>query len=167
MSDDKDWTWVLERRCPECGFDASAPHDVAAVLRDNARIWRGVVERTERPGEDVWSPLEYACHVRDVCVLYHQRLQLMLTADDPLYLNWDQDVTSHGYRDEQPSVVADELAAAAEQLAVAFGGVTDEQWQRPGRRSDGASFTVDSFARYLLHDLEHHRWDVTGVQADS
>ncbi|HEY5013683.1 MAG TPA: DinB family protein, partial [Acidimicrobiia bacterium] len=22
--DTKDWTWVLERPCPECGFDASA-----------------------------------------------------------------------------------------------------------------------------------------------
>ena len=24
VPDDKDWTWVLERPCPECGFDASA-----------------------------------------------------------------------------------------------------------------------------------------------
>jgi len=22
--DTKDWTWVLERPCPECGFDATA-----------------------------------------------------------------------------------------------------------------------------------------------
>jgi hypothetical protein len=22
--DTKDWTWVLERRCPECGFEAGA-----------------------------------------------------------------------------------------------------------------------------------------------
>ena len=22
--DTKDWTWVLERPCPECGFDASS-----------------------------------------------------------------------------------------------------------------------------------------------
>ena len=22
VPDDKDWTWVLERVCPECGFDA-------------------------------------------------------------------------------------------------------------------------------------------------
>jgi hypothetical protein len=23
-------------------------------------------------------------------------------------------------------------------------------------------FTVDTFARYFLHDLAHHAWDVTG-----
>jgi hypothetical protein len=34
--DDKDWTSVLERPCPECGFDAGAvaPADVPALLRD-------------------------------------------------------------------------------------------------------------------------------------
>ena len=24
VPDDKDWTWVLQRECPECGFDASS-----------------------------------------------------------------------------------------------------------------------------------------------
>jgi hypothetical protein len=30
VPDDKDWTWVLERRCPECGF-AAGTVDVEAV----------------------------------------------------------------------------------------------------------------------------------------
>jgi len=34
---------------------------------------------------------------------------------------------------------------------------------RPGFRSDGARFTVESFARYFVHDLAHHLHDVTGV----
>src|SRR5436853_6695544 len=36
--DVKDWTWVLERPCPECGYDASAvpPGTVADRLRVNA-----------------------------------------------------------------------------------------------------------------------------------
>ena len=38
VPDDKDWTWVLERPCPECGFDAStlAPESIAPLLRANA-----------------------------------------------------------------------------------------------------------------------------------
>jgi hypothetical protein len=35
-------------------------------------------------------------------------------------------------------------------------------WSRPGHRSDGAVFTIDSFTRYLLHDPLHHLWDVGG-----
>lgn len=32
--------------------------------------------------------------------------------------------------------------------------------ERPGYRSDGAAFTVASLARYHLHDVVHHTWDV-------
>jgi hypothetical protein len=40
--------------------------------------------------------------------------------------------------------------------------VAGEQWARPGRRSDGASFTVETFARYFAHDWVHHLHDVGG-----
>jgi hypothetical protein len=32
---------------------------------------------------------------------------------------------------------------------------------RPGRRSDGATFTAETFARYFIHDPIHHLHDVT------
>jgi hypothetical protein len=35
--------------------------------------------------------VEYACHVRDLLVPCDYRLDLMLTRDDPLFANWDQD----------------------------------------------------------------------------
>jgi len=59
-------------------------------------------------------------------------------------------------------VVSVELAAAGEALAVAFDAVTDDQWARPGRRSDGVSFTVETFAKYFIHDPVHHLHDVRG-----
>jgi hypothetical protein len=69
----------------------------------------------------------------------------MLTDDDPLYPNWDQDETAvvDNYGAQDPTVVADELVAAAEALAAAFDDVRGDQWSRPGRRGDGAAFTVD------------------------
>jgi hypothetical protein len=168
VPDDKDWTWVLERPCPECGFDAGAfsVDAVPVLIRDNAAGWQealdgaGVVVRT-RP--DRWSTLEYAAHVRDVFRLYHERLRLMLDTDDPLFANWDQDATAIAdrYGDQDPVVVAGELMAAAEVLADEFAVVRGDQWDRPGRRSDGAIFTVETFARYMIHDPVHHLWDVS------
>jgi hypothetical protein len=38
--------------------------------------------------------------------------------------------------------------------------VRPDQWGRVGLRSDGAEFTVDSFARYFVHDPIHHVDDV-------
>jgi hypothetical protein len=169
--DDKDWTWVLGRPCPECGFDAAAvpPESVAALLRANAASWEAVLERPDdlvrrRPAEDRWSALEYACHVRDVCTLYRERLELMLRLDDPLYPNWDQDATAEAerYGEQDPVVVAVALRQAADELAAAFDGVGGEQWFRTGRRSDGARFTIAGFSRYLLHDPVHHLYDVSG-----
>ena len=83
VPDDKDWTWVLERPCPDCGFVAADVDrlDVAAGLRANALQWRGLLTHPAvgiRPSEQQWSGLEYACHVRDVYRLYDQRLGWML-----------------------------------------------------------------------------------------
>jgi hypothetical protein len=169
VRDTKDWTWVLERRCDECGFDARAfaREDVGEMLRANAAAWHDVLARADvmrRPSEDTWSPLEYACHVRDVFRIFDERLAMMLSRDEPTYPNWDQDTTAveDRYNEQDPRVVAAALVRCAAQLADRFDSVHDEQWQRPGTRSDGAHFTVESFARYLLHDPIHHLHDVGG-----
>lgn len=165
--DTKDWTWVLGKACPECGFDSSTTdeHDVAGLLRTAAAQWPEVLERTDvrvRPDDHTWSPLEYAAHVRDVFRLFAMRLDLMLTQDDPIYPNWDQDETAiaEKYNEQDPRVVSTELVDAGSALADAFDAVPAEDWSRPGRRSDGAQFTVATFARYFIHDTVHHLWDV-------
>lgn len=173
MPDGKDWTWVLGRRCADCGLDTRAvgTDQVAGLLRENAAWWVQVLYGGEavrvRPAPDVWSPLEYGCHVRDVFEIYDARLRLMLREDDPLFANWDQDATAVDarYGDQDPVEVAAGLAFAAEVLAADFDAVRGEQWERPGRRSDGAAFTVATFARYFIHDPVHHLWDVTGRPA--
>jgi hypothetical protein len=163
----KDWTWVLDETCHECGFDTRtiAGPDVPALVRENAAVWPGVLARpdaAQRPDDSTWSPLEYACHVRDVYRLFAVRLNLMLTADDPLFPNWDQDETAvaERYGEQDPATVAVELVAAGEAIAADFDAVRGDQWQRTGRRSDGAVFTVESFARYFVHDSVHHVHDV-------
>lgn len=57
-------------------------------------------------------------------------------------------------------MVAVAPAAEAEQTAAAFAAVEDSQLDRRGLRSDGSAFTVDTLARYFLHDALHHVWDV-------
>lgn len=169
VPDGKDWTWVLERPCPECGLDARdiEPAAVGGMVRAVAASWVEVLAGPDvrvRPAPAVWSPLEYGCHVRDVFRRYDQRLELMLTRTDPLFPNWDQDATAVAdrYGEQDPGTVATELRAAAGPLAARFDAVGGEQWARTGRRSDGAEFTVDSFARYFVHDPIHHLYDATG-----
>jgi DinB superfamily len=163
----KDWTWVLERPCEECGFDtASFPRElVGELIRANAAEWTELLEHPQvrtRPSDDRWSALEYACHVRDVFLLYDQRLEMMLEQDDPSYPNWDQDKTAveDDYASADPATVAAEIRDAGEALATRFDSVSGDGWARTGNRSDGARFTVETFARYLVHDPIHHVMDV-------
>jgi hypothetical protein len=136
------------------------------MVRAVAAEWAGVLGADGvrvRPAEGVWSPLEYGCHVRDVFRIYDRRLGLMLTEDDPLFPNWDQDETAvaERYGEQDPATVARELQDAGTTLAAHFDQVDGDQWDRPGRRSDGADFTVATFARYFVHDPVHHLWDAT------
>ena len=167
VPDSKNWTWVLERPCDECGFDAAAidPTRMGDLVRDNVARWPALLApdtARQRPSDNEWSALEYGCHVRDVFALFDERLRLMLAEDGPHFANWDQDVTAveQRYDLQDPATVADELVAAGTACAVRWDSVGPDDWHRPGVRSDGSSFTVDSFARYFLHDAVHHVVDV-------
>jgi hypothetical protein len=169
--DSKDWTWVLERACPECGLDTRAvePSEVAGRVRDITASWREVLagpvaEVCERASPGKWSALEYGCHVRDVFQRYDASLNLMLNEIDPLFPNWDQDATAveDDYAGQNPVFVAQELVEAGARIADSFDAVVGDEWHRTGARSDGARFTVATFARYFVHDPIHHLYDVTG-----
>ena len=167
VPDAKDWTWVLDRPCPDCGFDAStvAVDRIAGQLRDNAASWQVVLTLPDagaRPQPTTWSPLEYACHVRDVHRVFGRRVGLMLAEDDPVFDNWDQDETARAerYAEQHPATVAADLLAAAEGAAARYESVPPGAWERPGHRSNGSGFTVGSIGLYHLHDVVHHAWDV-------
>jgi hypothetical protein len=166
----KSWTWILERPCPECGFDTRplGTSDLAPLFADQAERWPAILagrdrsQLRQRPSDDRWAPLEYACHVRDVFRLGVVRLTMLLEKDDAVFANWDQDATAEedAYLEQDPAVVAKEISSAAVAVADLLHQVPTEGWQRSGRRSDGARFSVHSFSRYLIHDPIHHLWDV-------
>ncbi|WP_082575295.1 MULTISPECIES: methyltransferase domain-containing protein [unclassified Nocardioides] len=165
--DIKDWTWVLDQPCPECGFEASVltVDRIPGVIRDNATTWEAVLTLDDagtRPEPTTWSPLEYACHVRDVHRIFDLRVGLMLDQDEPTFANWDQDETAvaERYAEQDPATVAVELLDAAESAAERYESVPPGAWGRRGFRSNGSEFTVESIGLYHLHDIVHHAWDV-------
>jgi hypothetical protein len=170
--DTKDWTWTLQRRCPQCGLSAGEIGLDALATRafvaaeEWVQILRSSPAVTARPQPDVWSPLEYGAHVRDVFRLFDSRLMRMLAEDDPTFANWDQDETAirERYAEQDPEVVADQLEAAAQIMIGHIQTLREDQLGRTGRRSDGAEFTVVTLLQYFLHDVVHHLWDVTGQQ---
>jgi len=171
VPDTKDWTWVLDETCPDCGFEAQqvTVDRFAPLVRDDATAWERILVRADvrtRPRPDVWSPLEYGAHVRDVHRVFAERIRLMLAEDEPLFANWDQDAAAivGRYDLADPEVVAGELLDAAATVADLYESVPPGAWGRRGLRSNGSEFTVESIGRYHLHDLVHHVWDVDGTR---
>ncbi|MGB3301548.1 methyltransferase type 12 [Gordonia sp. (in: high G+C Gram-positive bacteria)] len=163
----KDWAWVITSSCPECGFD---PHTVERADISNRILasvdgWSTVLSQpnvTARPDSQTWSPLEYACHVRDMIAVMTERLDAMLHSQPVCFNDWNQDATAvdSDYGSQVPRTVGDQLGAAAAGFAELYRLVGDDNWERQGLRSDNLVFTVETLAVYAIHDLEHHRVDV-------
>ncbi|HMO11754.1 MAG TPA: DinB family protein [Actinotalea sp.] len=134
---------------------ATVPRRVAVLARPNVH---------DRPRPDVWSPLEYACHVRDVYRVFGERLTLMLEQDSPTFDSWDQDATAVAdrYGEQEPAAVTAQLVSAGTAMATRFAEVAGTEWERAGVRSNGSRFTVLTLGQYFLHDVVHHLHDVDG-----
>jgi hypothetical protein len=162
--------------CDECGFtyDEADSGAAAAACRRLARevataLGRGDADRL-RPAPDVWSPLEYACHVRDVLLVQRERVLWAQWADDPAPapMARDERVALDGYAQQEAGAVARQLADAADLFANVLDRIEGDGWDRglvygypppPKRRS------LRWVAVHTVHELTHHLADIRRQQA--
>lgn len=167
------WSGTVDDPCPECQFTAQAVDDVAAELASVGRKFAAPLTRflpgedgpalvRTRPEPDVWSPLEYACHVRDVLRLFEERTRSMVDRPGVALGWWDHDaaVVDDAYNEQDPASVASEVGLAADRYAETLNGLSAEERRASGERRSGEIFTVDSMAVYALHEAKHHQLDI-------
>lgn len=166
--DTRDWTFVTDRPCPDCGFVPGRP---TATVADRVRAalprWEAVLARPDvavRPSPDVWSPLEYACHVLELSRVFTRRVELMRSEQDPTFPDWDGEVAAVAgdYNARDPRLVATDHVTVAHRAAELFDSLDEDAWHRTGRRGDGHRFTIATLADYWLHEVQHHLADVDG-----
>ena len=167
IPDSKDWTWVLDGACDECGHDVRAldPGQIAGLVRGSVSLFTMALQRANagaRPSPQVWSPLEYCAHVGEMYVVMTQRLELMTSQELPTFANWDQDEAAirNNYAQLAPEYVAGQLRRSAEAFAGALEALADTQITRRGCRSNGSVFTVATLSQYAWHDAVHHLHDL-------
>jgi hypothetical protein len=138
----RDLDGVRVELCDECGFDERDPRDLATAFAEvyaSLERFHGQPDASRRPEPDTWSGAEYAEHCVDGT---DQTLAICRRA------------VGHP---QSTSVVS--LSEAAAATAEMVGTLTDPQWDAV---TDGWSFDVSVRGAlvHLLHDLEHHVWDV-------
>lgn len=161
-------------RCDECGFVyADLPrHQIASALVLVGRQYPPRLRWTDpntlrrRPAPRTWSPIEYACHVRDVLTVQRERCSLALVFRDAVFesMRPDDRVTGLRYADQDPEVVATDIVDAADVLSALFDTLSPNEWQRAGRyplAGEVASRDLTWIGRHTVHELVHHLGDIS------
>jgi DinB family protein len=162
---------ALDNTCRQCGFSYAMGRaeivpwlraDVRALLEKFGRLDSTTV-RT-RPERDVWSPLEYACHVRDVLRVQTERVLLAQREVEPTFapMRRDERAVEEHYNEQDPQEVAAELHEAAEAFVSVLENLGEAGWMRTGvyNYPQPTVRTVEWIAIHTDHELLHHRGDI-------
>jgi S-DNA-T family DNA segregation ATPase FtsK/SpoIIIE len=156
--------WV----CPECGLDYATL--TAEALRERAAplpgLWRAALAGVDdgrlrrRPAPEVWSPIEYAAHTRDVVGELTQTLRSM-TGDGPMPAPTDPDevVLGRRYAEADLAAVLDGLQAENDGFLAFLRGLTPAQAALEHEFPWGAR-DVLTIAGNAVHEQTHHLLDV-------
>lgn len=154
--------------CAECGFqyESIGTNAIAEALRARAITFMAALpaDLRARPAPDVWSPIEYACHVRDVLQVQIGRVARGLVEDTPSFEPMGRDLRPEQlrYADQDAEVVRFQVLEAASALADVFAGMNGDHLARtitynwPERMVRPLRWV----GRHTVHELVHHTMDV-------
>ena len=154
--------------CDECGFsyDSIDPAGIADALRAHAQAFVDAVggDVRARPAPDVWSQLEYACHMRDVLQIQIGRVARGLVEDTPSFdpMGREERPARFHYNSQDPEVVRSELLEAASALADVFAGMSEDHLARTVTYNWPVTMVrpLRWVGRHTVHELVHHRIDL-------
>jgi hypothetical protein len=114
-----------------------------------------------RPAPGSWSALEYGVHVRDLLVVFADRVVRTLADHEPELGWWDHEaaIADQMANESFVDAVVDDLGRNASKLSESLRLVSDEDWARAATRRSGERFTIELMARFALHEVVHHRAD--------
>ena len=172
------WQWARAQteRCPQCGHHPAAMErdELGPALVEQAAAWSAFLAQADEsslrtnPAPGIFSPIQYAAHVRDIQRVYGDRILLMLQEDDPVFAQFNPDEEAwNGYNELDRTALADDLDAQARRLAGILEGLEPADWSRTMTRDGGHDgvyqFTVAGLASYAVHESHHHLLDADGT----
>ncbi|MBN0046812.1 hypothetical protein JS756_22410 [Streptomyces actuosus] len=151
--------------CTRCSFTSETcdRYTAADLLLHWTTGWQRVLTGpgTARhcAGAPAWSVLEHGCHVRDMCLLFHQQLDAIFGTARPIAPSSVTPEPPPSYHEEDALRVAGELGRAAAALAGRLAALTADEWEHEDPRLPDLRLTVGLLTRHLLHDISHSLHD--------
>ncbi|WP_329192139.1 MULTISPECIES: DinB family protein [unclassified Streptomyces] len=157
--------------CTECGFeyDLALATSVPILARGHAREYADLLQAAppvlrQRSSPHVWSPLEYACHMRDVLLVQRERVLAARRLDTPVAesMGRDERVEHDGYAQQTPTDVARQLQDAASLFHDVLDRLSPSDWDRTLVYSypEPTERSLRWVAVHTLHELRHHLLDM-------
>ncbi len=157
--------------CDGCGFDyeLDRAEEAGGAIVDLAGQLAGELERADvdvrtRRRPDLWSPLEYGCHVRDVLLVQRERVLTARRVDTPSFdpMAREERVELDGYAEQDPRDVARQLRDAAAMFANVLARLRPDEWERTLMYNYPAPWqrSLRWVAEHTEHELQHHLLDV-------
>ncbi len=134
----------------------------AREYADLLRAEPAVLRRRSTP--HMWSPLEYACHMRDVLLAQRERVLAARRLDTPVAepMGRDERVEHDGYARQRPADVARQLQDATLLFTNVLDRLSASDWERtlvyPYPEHEERSLRW--IAVHTLHELRHHLLDI-------
>jgi len=157
--------------CAECGFTydidqaLAAGGDVQTFAAEVAMILRDKdIDVRARPGPEVWSPLEYGCHLRDVLQVQRERVLMARRVNGASCtpMGREERVEHDGYNEQDPAAVARQLTDAATLFANALARLAADDWDRTVvyNYPETHERSLRWLAVHTVHDVQHHLVDI-------
>jgi len=171
------WQWhrIQAEPCPQCGDNPSALPAVSLgpLAVERAAAWRAFLDEADDaylrhiPEPGVFSPLQYAAHVRDILRVYTDRIVLGAERDVPTVPIFQppQEVWEE-YNQSGVDELAADLEAQARRLEDVGANLEPSAWSRIVVNDRGVygvyTFTLAGLACNAVHEAHHHLLDAKG-----
>ncbi|OBB96646.1 hypothetical protein A5782_03510 [Mycobacterium sp. 852002-40037_SCH5390672] len=120
------------------------------------------VRRRSRP--DVWSALQYACHLRDVLLVQRERVLAARRVDgaDCASMGREERAEHDGYNEQDPVGVARQLTDAATLFSNVLARLCADDWDRTVvyHYPETSERSLRWVAVHTAHELQHHLADI-------
>lgn len=157
--------------CVECGFvydldraETAGDEIRALATKVVALLCDNEIEVRSHSDPRVWSPLEYACHLRDVLLVQRERVLAArrMNGIDCAPMGREERAEHDGYNEQDPSEVARQLSDAAALFGNDLARLSADDWNRtvvyhyPATNERSLRWV----AVHTAHELQHHLLDI-------
>lgn len=152
--------FIYPRNEPGSGGHLELVEAVKALQRQTAGEIEGLSEEVLqfRPAEGEWSIKEVCGHLLDNDEVWHQRLQMATTQENPFLASFDQEalVRERNYQEQDMRSILARLSDVRERTTDLLAGLAQWKWARPAYHWERGRMSIRQMVEFEIgHDREH------------